>query len=692
MAKDKIVIVTRNMLGGGAERVIAQISNYFVEQGKTCKIITLNKDEVFYALDPKIDIMPVGMQSENKLVDKLKRYRAVRKMVLQEKPDLVLSFPEEIAVYVILAMLGTGIPVYASERNNPWVMPDVKATRILRTLMYPFAKGIIFQTKMAMSFFPASIQRKGIVLSNPVDAQRIPEQYCGEREKVIVAAGRLFRQKNFPLLLNAFAKFAQKHPDYRLRIFGEGEVRGELTDLADSLGIGDKVELPGRSSELLEKMNSGAMFVLSSDYEGMPNVLLEAMCMGMPVISTDCPSGGPRELIEDGVNGLLVPVGDVDSLCQAMEKLTDPGYAKQVADNAYQIRGKLTSMEVFDSWYRYLFDDLPREQDGGKKHLSKRLNRMKRLRRILKMKPGRVLKKICCFEEIYTIAYRNRDGYTLLDSELLSFSRIPYNDDFWYADPIMLSYRDNTYLFMESFDTRTQLGTIACAQFDDDGVLSEPQVIIQEDYHLSFPMVFSWNDGLYMIPETCANRSLNLYRCEGDIQQWTLVKSFSAEEELVDIVVTACHEDYVELICSALHEQDKFKNKWQKFKIFKDPTGYRLEADAAFNARKDYDNGYRMAGALVEEDSITILPTQESTEIDYGAYLYLNDFSGRDITNMPVLKKITPENILLADVAQRKKIGIHSYALSDKLEVVDIRYFRFSPRNRVRKIFKWLGK
>lgn len=311
---------------------------------------------------------------------------------------------------------------------------------------------------------------------------------------------------------------------------------------------------------------------------------------------------------------------------------------------------------------------------------------MNQLKRALKMNPLRLLKKIFCFEEIYTIAYRTRDEHTLLDSDLLSFDRIPYDDTFWYADPILTSYQGNTYLFMERFDMRTQLGSIACAQFDENGKLSKPQVIIQEKYHMSFPMVFSWNDGLYMIPETCGNRSLNLYRCEGDIRRWTLVKSFPVGEELVDTVVTACGPDSVELHCSALHEKDKFKNKWQKFRIVKDTDDYRLEADTAFNARGAYDRGYRMAGSLITEGDAVILPTQESTEVDYGAYLYLNDFSGRDITNLPVLKKVTVDNILLPDVEQKEQIGVHSYGLTEKYEVVDMRYFRFSLRNRMRKI------
>ena len=361
MAREKIVVITRNMVGAGAERVIAQLTNYFVAQGKQCAIITLNDDEVFYKLDPRISILPVGQKSSSKVLDKLLRYRQVRKMVMDQNPDLVLSMPEEIGVYVLLALLGTGIPVYVSERNNPWVMPDVKVTRILRSLMYPFAKGLIFQTEMAKSFFPEAIRRKGVVLSNPVDAQRIPGQYAGQREKIVAAAGRLSKQKNFPLLLKAFARFSSEHPEFKLRIFGEGELREDLTKQAQTLQISDKLELPGRSTALLEKMNSAAMFVLSSDYEGMPNVLLEAMCMGMPAISTDCPSGGPRELIEDGVNGLLVPVGDETALYEAMAKLTDADYAKRLADNALQIREKLTSRDIFVSWYRYLFEADPGE-------------------------------------------------------------------------------------------------------------------------------------------------------------------------------------------------------------------------------------------------------------------------------------------------------------------------------------------
>lgn len=351
----KICVVTKSMCAGGAERVIAQLVNYFAEKKIACLVITMDDDAVFYDLHESVCLIPIGRKSENKLKDRILRCKKLRSLVEEEKPDVVLTMPEDTGVYVILALLGTGIPVYVSERNNPWVMPDVKITRILRSMMYPFAKGIVFQTEMAKSFFPEYIQKKGIVLPNPVDDSRIPQPYVGEREKWIAAVGRLDKQKNFSMLIRAFHQFAVKHPDYRLVIFGEGHMRDQLESLITELNEEARISLPGRSERVLEEIKKAGMFVLSSDYEGMPNVLLEAMCMGMPVISTDCPSGGPRELIKHEENGLLIPVGDEVALCQAMENMIDSEYASRKAKAAFEIRSKSTSYEVFNMWKDFLF-------------------------------------------------------------------------------------------------------------------------------------------------------------------------------------------------------------------------------------------------------------------------------------------------------------------------------------------------
>lgn len=355
MSSKRIIIVTRAMTAGGAERVIAQLSNYFVSQNIICEIITMNKSEIMYDLDSKVVCSAIGRKSNNKIIDRFLRYSLLRKTIKSKSPDVVLSLPEDTGIYVILSLIGTGIPVYVSERNNPWVMPDVKLTRILRRIAYPFAKGIIFQTDMAKSFFSRNIQRKSVVLANPVDVTRIPEQFNGTREKTIVAAGRLEKQKNFPLLIETFSEFVKKHTDYKLYIYGEGRLRSDLETLVENLDLCDKVFLLGRKSNLLELMNSASVFVLSSDYEGIPNVLLEAMCMGMPVISTDCPSGGPRELIKNGQNGLLVPVNDKKKLLAAMEKCADNDNSKKYATNAYALRDTLTDNDIFQGWQDYLF-------------------------------------------------------------------------------------------------------------------------------------------------------------------------------------------------------------------------------------------------------------------------------------------------------------------------------------------------
>lgn len=326
-----------------------------------CSIITLDDDEVEYSFPPEVAISAIGERSETSIIDKLLRYGALRRLVRESRPDLVLALPEDIGVFVIPSLAATGIPVVVSERNDPRTMPWKLATRILRRLVYPFAAGFVFQTKGAASYFPRAIQDRGIVLPNPLDLERLPEAHVGERRKEVVAAGRLDKQKNFSLMIRAFARFHQTHPDYVLTIYGEGRERGRLESLANSLFEPGIVTLPGRSDALLREINGAAMFVLSSDYEGMPNVVIEAMALGMPVVSTDCPSGGSAYLIDSGRNGVLVPVGDVEGLGNAMRHVADdPTYAKGLGENALTIIRRLDAAVVVSRWSEYLNDVIER--------------------------------------------------------------------------------------------------------------------------------------------------------------------------------------------------------------------------------------------------------------------------------------------------------------------------------------------
>lgn len=353
---NKIVFVTRSMWAGGAERIIAQLVKYMSNDDDIeCTIITMDDDKVLYDIPNEVRIIPIGKKSDNQIIDKIKRYKSLRRIVKKEDPDIVLSLPEDIGIYVILALLGINVPVVVSERNNPWVMPWKKESRILRKLMYPFAKGLIFQTEEAASFFSKGIRKKGIVLTNPLDLERIPKPYEGERNKEVIGAGRLDSQKNFSMLINAFSIFQKKHSEYVLKIYGEGKLKEELEELAQKTLMPDTYYFMGRSSNLLIDIQKSTMFVLSSDYEGMPNVVIEAMAIGLPVISTDCPSGGSAYLITNEENGLLVEVGDVLALGNAMCRIAeDEALRSKLSKNAEKIKIKLDASKVVDMWREYL--------------------------------------------------------------------------------------------------------------------------------------------------------------------------------------------------------------------------------------------------------------------------------------------------------------------------------------------------
>ncbi len=351
----KLMIVTHKMSGGGCERVIAQLLNCFARDGIECKLVTECGVPSFYDLPESVEQVYLTFDTTLPAKKIPKAYRKLRKLVKQERPDIVLAMPEKVNVWTVLFLLGTGVPVVVSERNDPHRHPESKVKRILRSIVYPFANGFIFQTKDAAKYFSHSIRQRGVVLDNPLDIGRIPAQFEGERRRNVVAAGRLHEQKNFDLLIRAFARFYKTHHEYSLVIYGEGPEKERLQKTASSLGIAGAVELAGQSKTLLTDINDSGMFVLSSDYEGMPNVLIEAMACGLSCIATDCPIGGVRSLLTSGENGLLIPVGDEDALYEAMCKLADDeAYALWLGQRASGIRKRLDETVVAEQWKAYL--------------------------------------------------------------------------------------------------------------------------------------------------------------------------------------------------------------------------------------------------------------------------------------------------------------------------------------------------
>lgn len=350
-----VAIVTKNLRSGGAERVISQLLNEWSNKDVKCTLILLEKTERFYSIESKVEVIEIGDQSLNRYINKLVLYKKVRSLVKEIHPDIILSLPEEIGIYVVLSCLGCKVPIVVSERNNPWVMPYKTASRIARIIAYQFVDGLIFQTEKAKSFFARNIQKKGIVLPNPLDINRIPDPWAGEKDKIIVSAGRLEAQKNFSLLIDAFAEFYKKHKDYKMVIYGEGSEREMLEKKIKELQLEDSISLPGNNNNLLDSIRKASLFVLSSDYEGIPNVLIEAMATGIPVVSTDCEPGGAASLINSYENGLIIPVKDKERLCEAIFYMIEhKDEAEKMSYNALKVKKRLDAKIVCDEWYDFL--------------------------------------------------------------------------------------------------------------------------------------------------------------------------------------------------------------------------------------------------------------------------------------------------------------------------------------------------
>ena len=323
----KNVVFTCDSMGsGGAEKVISIVSNEMSRQGIEVTIIgigDLNKPYSFYSLEPSVKYVTLT-NGRGKRINSLKRIFLLRKKIRIIKPDIVISFLPNANIYTFFALIGTKIPFINSERNNPAVDPKNKLERLLKLISFIKADGSVFQTKSALNFYPEVVKRKATIIKNPISLNVKSETKFTGRNTTILAVGRLTKQKNYINLLAAFKIFNEKMDfKYTLKIYGDGLLKDELINYCLENNIINYVVFMSNDNNWHEKEINDAMYILSSDYEGMPNSLAEAMALGIPCISTDCPCGGSKELIKDGFNGFLVPVNNSDALAAKMILLSN---------------------------------------------------------------------------------------------------------------------------------------------------------------------------------------------------------------------------------------------------------------------------------------------------------------------------------------------------------------------------------
>ena len=306
----KILFVIGTLSGGGAERVISVLANAVIESGNSAAIVTMNCNESTYAVNKSIQILSPSMHRYPRGISFFARVFQLRKIIENYGPDHVVSFTAGINFYSIMACLGTRYDLICSERNDPNNDPGKKLNRIIRDIVYGAGKRFVFQTEDARRYFSKRIQKNSTVIGNPVRSDLpLHEESSGKK---IVCVSRLEPQKNLQMLISGFAELVKEKTldGYSLHIYGKGSMLEELKSLVDSYGIGESVVFEGFKNNVHEEIKDAEMFVLPSNYEGMSNAMLEAMAMGLPVISTDHPIGGAKMCIEDGKNGILIPVGD----------------------------------------------------------------------------------------------------------------------------------------------------------------------------------------------------------------------------------------------------------------------------------------------------------------------------------------------------------------------------------------------
>lgn len=350
----KILFVNSSLTDGGSERAMSLVANQMVEFGHDVSMVLIRDKERTYHCHPDINLIQLTYPSSYKVFMLLRRLYLIRKHAKAIKPDCVVSFMWDVNVMTLMATAGLGMRIVVSERAVPNSPNRTKLSRKIEDAAYTLANAIVYQTEGARDFCPSRLRNRSRVIPNVV-AKPSLVPYEGVRSKTIVSIGRLTEQKNFPMLLEAFAKFSKSHPDYLLRIFGEGEQRGRLIELASGLGIADKTEFVGYISSVSEQINGASMFVLSSNYEGISNAMTEAMALGLPVICTDCPVGGAELVIENGVNGILVPVGDVSALVAAMNLVADNHeLAQRISKRAKEVTNRFSSESIGRMWERVM--------------------------------------------------------------------------------------------------------------------------------------------------------------------------------------------------------------------------------------------------------------------------------------------------------------------------------------------------
>lgn len=362
----KILFYIGNLRKGGAERVVATLSNKLVEKNEVI-IITTTDEKVEYSLDKSIKLFSLKNFDGNKnpLVKNIIYLKRLKDYIKEIDPDIILGFLPEPSYRLLILKPFIKSPVIISDRNDPKIEYASLKSRTIMKFLYKRADGFVFQTDEARDYFCKKIQDKSIVIANPVDDRFLKTKYVGYKSTEFINVGRLNEQKNQILLIESFKDVIKKYPNYKLLIYGEGSLKNELSMYIKDNKLNNNVKLCGNVDDIENILKDKKGFILSSKYEGMPNALMEAMAVGVPCISIDCPCGGPRELIKNNINGLLVKSNDKNELVSAMYKIIENDkMCKKIAMSAKKNMNNYSCDKIVSKWFEFMKEVYKNEKNN----------------------------------------------------------------------------------------------------------------------------------------------------------------------------------------------------------------------------------------------------------------------------------------------------------------------------------------
>lgn len=350
----KLLIVLYDLANGGVERVLSVLANYFAAHGYEVYVVAISSDKVFYPLHENVHYKFVPLKSvysKETVVKKIKSFFKLFRVIKRINPDCIIGFEDSLILRTVPIAKLLRKRIFISERTDPAVYGRLMFSVI--KFVYSLADAVVFQTEEAKLCFQSSVQKKSTVIPNPL-SENLPYR-TGVVNKDIIMACRLRPQKNVALAIKAFSEFYKYHHDYRLVIYGEGEQLEELKSIANEYDVAQTVSFPGHISDIHSKMQNCAVYLSTSNFEGISNSMLEALAIGIPTICTDCPVGGARMFIHNGLNGLLVPVGDADAVAAALSRIVDnPVFADKLSAESVKIREELNADVICSRWRKLL--------------------------------------------------------------------------------------------------------------------------------------------------------------------------------------------------------------------------------------------------------------------------------------------------------------------------------------------------